>query len=143
MLILAFTNKTRVFFSKNVSWQVKEVIKYLLGYQWTYDLGKYLGVPIFHNRGNQNTYLFIIDKVNQYLSAWKVRNLSLAGRVTLTKSILQARPLYVMQTTWLPKSICEEIDMKCHYFVWGDTYQQRIIHMASLKFVCYLKAKVV
>lgn len=97
--------KTRVFFSPNVIWQNRNDVSDYLEFQRTEDLGKYLGLPIFHKSPNKQTFQFVLEKVNQRLSQWKARNLSLAGRVTLTKSVLQALPLYVMQTSLLPKSI--------------------------------------
>lgn len=110
-------DKSRVFFSKNVGWQVKQQLSDALGIQWIEDLGKYLGVPILHKRASKETYNFILEKVTQRLSSWKSRNLSFAGRVTLTKSVLQALPTYAMQTVNLPMSVCEEVDKICRGFI--------------------------
>lgn len=57
--------KTRVFFTKNVSKFLKDDICAELGFQRTEDLGKYLGVPIFHKKVGINTFKFVLDKVNQ------------------------------------------------------------------------------
>ena len=83
-----------------------------LGFQRTTNLGKYLGAPLHYDRVSNLNYQFIIDKVNQRLSNWKTSNLSIVGRVTLTKCIIQVMPTYVRQTTLLPSSVCEEIDKK-------------------------------
>lgn len=83
--------------------------------------------------------LLLIDKVNQRLSSWKARNLSFAGRITLTKSVLQAMPSYVMQTGSLPKSICDEVDKICRSFVWGNSEQRRKVHLVSWDTVCNVK----
>lgn len=40
--------KMRVYFSKNVHWERRQEISNVLGFNSTEDLGKYLGVPIFH-----------------------------------------------------------------------------------------------
>lgn len=45
--------KTRIFFSNNVSWQHRIEINEALGWQRTEDLGKYLGVPLLHKRVNK------------------------------------------------------------------------------------------
>lgn len=90
-----------------------------LGFQSSSDPGKYLRIPIFHNRVNKHSFQFIIDKVNQRLSAWKARTLSLAGKLTLTKSVLQALPTYTIQYCMIPKGVCADIDKICRGFIWG------------------------
>nr|KYP72231.1 Putative ribonuclease H protein At1g65750 family [Cajanus cajan] len=84
--------KTRIFFSNNVGHVVRNEISSAFGFQRTNDLGKYLGIPTHHSRVNRVTYQGIIDKINSRLSGWKEKNLSFAGRLTLTKSVLQALP---------------------------------------------------
>lgn len=125
-----------MFFSKNVGWHVKQQLSEALGIQCTEDLWKYLGVPILHKRANRETYQFILEKVNKRLSSWKARNLSFAGRITLTKLVLQAIPTYAMQTVNLPKSICEEVDKACRSFIWGDSEQGRRIHLVAWDKIC-------
>lgn len=68
----------------------------MVGFQMTDDLGKYLGVPILHKRVNCRSFQFILNKVDQRLSTWKAKILSFVGRITLTQSVLQALPTYVM-----------------------------------------------
>ena len=50
------------------------------------------------------------------------------GRVTLTKVVIQAMPTYVMQTTLLRSSVCEEINKICHDFGWGHSSISSKIH---------------
>ncbi|XP_058009719.1 uncharacterized protein LOC131183256 [Hevea brasiliensis] len=47
------------------------------------------------------------------------KNLSLAGRITLTKSVLMAIPSYATQTTSLSSSICRDIEKHYQKFIWG------------------------
>lgn len=132
-------DKTRIYFSKNVGWNVRSEISNELDFNMTEDLGKYLGVPIFHKRVNKGTFNFVLDKVNQRLSSWKAKTLSFAGRVTLAKSVIQALPTYVMQSCLLPKSTCDEIDRLCRAFIWGDTPNQRRMHHLSWSQICRSK----
>ncbi|KAL5180236.1 putative ribonuclease H protein [Glycine soja] len=53
-------------------------------------------------------------------------------------SVLQA-PTYVLQMTWLPKSIYDAIDRKCRDFMWGDTPQRSKIHMLPWESLCVSK----
>lgn len=109
--------KTKIYFSKNVPRPHRVDICNVLGYHSTEDLGKYLGVPIFHKRVGISTFKFVIDKVKQRLSNWKARTLSFTGRVTLAKSVIQEIPVYVMQSSVIPRSICDEIDKICRGFI--------------------------
>ena len=70
------------------------------------DLGKYLGVPLRHNRTSSNSFSFVTDKLLQRMSSWKATTLSLAGRITLCSSVLSATPIYQMQTAFLPLAVC-------------------------------------
>lgn len=112
-------DKSSIFFSNIVQWQAKVQITEQLGFRRIENLRKYLGVPILHKRVKKQPFQFVIDKVSRRLSTWKPTNLSLARRVTLTKSVLQALLSYVMQTALLPCSVCDEVDKLCSSFVWG------------------------
>lgn len=128
--------KSRIFFSSNVNSNLKLQICDCSGFQVTNDLGKYLGVPIIHNRVNRRSFQFILDKVDQRLSNWKANSLSMAGRLTLTKSVIQSLPTYVMQSAFVPRYICDEIDKKCRSFVWGDSAVERKVHLVNWQKIC-------
>ncbi|CAN1138632.1 Putative ribonuclease H protein At1g65750 [Linum perenne] len=102
----------------------------------TQNLGRYLGVPVLHGKTTRNTYQPILDRLESKLSGWKANSLSLAGRVTLALSVLNAIPAYAMQTSVLPCHICEAIDRKIRNFVWGSTNDCRKIHLVSWDEVC-------
>ncbi|KAG8385188.1 hypothetical protein BUALT_Bualt03G0015900 [Buddleja alternifolia] len=74
-----------------------------LGFGCTDDLGKYLGVPIFHDRVSLGSYRSLIDRVQARLFPWKAKLLNLTGRVTLIKSVMAALPIHTMQSAWLPQ----------------------------------------
>lgn len=61
-------SKTRIFFSKNVQWQVGFDIAGISGFSTTSDLGKYLGVPLLHKRVSKNTYAYLVDKMQRRLA---------------------------------------------------------------------------
>lgn len=75
--------KTQVFFSRNVPEEVALRLSVKLGFTKVDDLGKYLGVPFFHNRVEVGTFQFLVDKVRGRLNGWDARKLSLEGFLTL------------------------------------------------------------
>ncbi|XP_019158270.1 PREDICTED: uncharacterized protein LOC109154983 [Ipomoea nil] len=85
-------SKSRVHFSRNTTPEVATVIAGKLGIATTTDLGRYLGVPSIHGRVTCNTYAGLLERIAHRLEGWKAKTLSLAGRVTLAKSVLNAIP---------------------------------------------------
>lgn len=111
-------------FSKNVPRLLKVDICNVMGFQVTDNLGNFS----IHKRVGLNTFKFVIDKMNQRLSTWRAKTFSFAGRVTLTKSVVQAMSIYVMQSCELPRGICDEVDKLCKSFNWGDEGNQRKLY---------------
>lgn len=85
-----------------------------LGIGHSTDWGKYLGVPLIHGRVTKGTYRELIEKVNNKVSGWKSKVLSLAGRATLVSSVTSSIPTYTMLTTRLPRVTRDTMDMLNH-----------------------------
>lgn len=62
--------KSRVFFSPNVSPEARSELSDILGFHSTPSLGKYLGFPIKHSVVPQD-FGFIIERVQSRLAEWK------------------------------------------------------------------------
>ncbi|CAL1398112.1 unnamed protein product [Linum trigynum] len=126
--------KSCVFFSKNTKDSTKKRINDMLGMKPTNNLGSYLGVPVIHGRVTKDTYKYILENIDKRISGGKARNLSLAGRVTLAMSVLNALPNYTMQTAVIPVSVCDLIDKKIRAFVWGA--EQGKSHLVTWETIC-------
>ena len=105
--------KTQLFFSKNIHNDEASRFNNFLGFSVTNDLG----MPLLHSRVTRNTYHDIVDKVEKRLSGWNASQLSLAGRITLTQSVLQAIPVYTMQTSEIPAGVINKINKICKRFI--------------------------
>ncbi|CAN1147350.1 Putative ribonuclease H protein At1g65750 [Linum perenne] len=128
--------KSAIFCSKNTARPVAGHIATILGMPLTQNLGTYLGVPMLHSRVLISSYQYILDRMDQRLSGWKTRSLTLAGRVTMAQSVLAAIPVYAMQTTVLPATVCEEIDKRIQNFVWGSSRGDKKIHLMPWEQIC-------
>lgn len=102
-----------------------------LGIDRTLDLGKYLGIPIFHSRPNRQVFRPIEDKVRSKLAGWKTKFLSKAGRLVLIKVVHTALPLYTMQCCALPKATTEALDKLSRDFLWGSSPNHRKLHLVG------------
>jgi ribonuclease HI len=88
---------------------------------------KYLGFQLKPNSYRKEDWKWLITKLEKRLNGWSFRWLSRAGRLTLTKSILEAIPVYWMSLAWIPKGVLEKIRRICARFIWsgtGDKYTQ-------------------
>lgn len=61
---------------------------------------------------------FIVDKIQGRLVSWKNKLLNKAGRLTLAKLVTSSIPTYYKQVSWLPQSICDQIDRLTIDFIW-------------------------
>lgn len=102
--------KSRAFFSTGVPRRKKGKISSLTGIRETTSLEKYLGFPMLKGRAKKEDYNFIIEQMQKRLASWKLKLLNKAERMTLAKSVLTSIPTYYMQVSWLPSSICEQMD---------------------------------
>ncbi|KAG7556773.1 Reverse transcriptase domain [Arabidopsis suecica] len=110
------------------------------GIKSTKELGKYLGMPILHKRINKDTFSEVIERVTSRLAGWKGRFLSMAGRLTLTKSVLSSIPVHTMSVISLPKSSMDRLDRISRDFLWGSTNEKRKQHLIAWKRICTPKS---
>lgn len=132
-------DKSKIFFSENVHRDLAKQISDESGIKSTKDLGKYLGLPILHKRINKDTISEVIERVTSRLAGWKGRFLSMAGRLTLTKSVLSSIPVHTMSVISLPKSSLDRLDRVSRDFLWGSTNEKRKQHLIAWKRVCQSK----
>lgn len=124
-------NKSHIMFSSNVPRERMETIANSIRIQQTNDMGRYLGVKTIHGRTTTSHFTHILEKINTRLKGWKTRHLSLAGRRVMAQSVRASSPYCTMQSTYLSKSICDEIDKKIRKFIWGSKEGERKIHLVS------------
>ncbi|KAL4272698.1 hypothetical protein GQ457_13G013490 [Hibiscus cannabinus] len=123
--------KKSIFFSPNTDIALQQSISSRLGFQRVDCLGKYMGVPVLHRRSHRTDYSFILEKMRAWLSGWASKSLSMAGRITLAKFVLSAIPIYFMQSSMLPKSVCLDIERIVRAFIWGSTNQKRRVSIVN------------
>jgi len=61
------------------------------------------------------------------LKGWKEKFLSNAGKGVLLKVVVQAIPTYAMQYFDSPLSMCNELEKRCHGFLWGAIQTRRVL----------------
>jgi hypothetical protein len=110
-------DKSSIFFSRNVSAAKRANLTTQSGLKETTQLGKYLGVPALGKSPRVHDFQYLVENVKARLAGWKAKQLSLAGRITLAKSVIQAIPIYPMMSTPIPKSCLKEIEKVQRAFI--------------------------
>ncbi|KAL9286103.1 putative RNA-directed DNA polymerase [Arabidopsis thaliana] len=134
-------DKSKIFFSKNVSRDLEKLISKESGIKSTRELGKYLGMPILQRRINKDTFGEVLERVSSRLAGWKGRSLSFAGRLTLTKSVLSLIPIHTMSTISLPQSTLEGLDKLARVFLLGSSAEKKKLHLVAWDRVCLPKSE--
>ncbi|MCI18769.1 putative ribonuclease H protein, partial [Trifolium medium] len=89
----------------------------------------YLGIPALGRAPRRNDFQYLVEKVKSKLAGWKAQQLSLAGRIILAKSVIQAIPTYPMISTKVPRGCLNEIKKIQRSFIWGDSDERWCAHL--------------
>lgn len=96
----------------------------------------YLGVPIFKGKPKRSHMQPIADKIKSKLSAWKASLLSIAGRVTLVKSVIQGMLVHSISIYSWPKKLLKDIETWTRNFIWSGDISKRKLVTVSWKNTC-------
>ena len=103
-------DKSSVFYSANTLEEKKNEILEILGPMQDSRYGKYLGLPSIIGKSKNEVFAKIKERVGRKLAGWKEKILSIGGRETLIKAVVQAIPTYAMSCFQLPKGLCDDIE---------------------------------
>nr|GEU84065.1 putative RNA-directed DNA polymerase, eukaryota, reverse transcriptase zinc-binding domain protein [Tanacetum cinerariifolium] len=81
---------------------------------------KYLGINVGGNNSLIKSWEESINKLKTRLSKWKLKTLSIGGRLTLLKSVLGSSPIYNMSLYKVPKAVLSSMEAIRRYFFNGS-----------------------
>ena len=96
----------------------------------------YLGVPIFKGKPQRCHLQPIADKIKSKLASWKASLLSIAGRVTLVKSVIQSMLVHSISIYSWPKKLLNDIETLTRNFIWSGDVSKRKLVTVSWKKSC-------
>ncbi|XP_058750847.1 uncharacterized protein LOC131623866 [Vicia villosa] len=96
---------------------------------------KFLGVKIGDNPRKLSIWRDPVDSLRKRLTAWKGRHLSLVGRVTLIKSVLNATPVYTLSFYKAHSKVIREICSIKSNFLWGGGGDKKQVYWVSWELV--------
>ena len=60
-----------------------------------------------------------VDKINNIIKVWKMRNLTMVGKILIIKSLLSSQLTYISSVLTLPEHVIKYINKTLFQFVWG------------------------
>jgi hypothetical protein len=94
---------------------------------------KYLGCYIKPNYYNKTDWLWLEKYFDKRILNWSHRWLSLGGRLTLIKAVLESLHVYWLSLAKIPKCILNNIRRKMFNFLWTGKKTKEGIHLVSWK----------
>nr|GEW95664.1 RNA-directed DNA polymerase, eukaryota, reverse transcriptase zinc-binding domain protein [Tanacetum cinerariifolium] len=86
----------------------------------------YLGTKIGGVMSRVEAWKEVVDKVTSRLSKWKMKSLSIGGRLTLLKSVLGSIPIYHMSIYRVPKRVLLVLEsIRSHFFNGHDSNSKK------------------
>jgi hypothetical protein len=87
---------------------------------------RYLGILIHYRRLTLAEWKSVEERLQQCLSSWKGKLLSLGGRLILINSVLTNMVLYMISFFLLPKGVLHRLDYYRSRFFWqGDSEKKK------------------
>ena len=105
---------------------LKEVEMSVCGMQavdLTKDAIKILGIYFSYNINlmNQKNYCKTITSIHSILKLWRMRNLSIEGKIVVFKTLAISKLVYLALLTVIPNHITEEVAKIQKSFIWHDS----------------------
>ncbi|KAJ9536970.1 hypothetical protein OSB04_029703 [Centaurea solstitialis] len=82
---------------------------------------RYLGLPIGADMRKKDSWKPLIEKFEQKLSMWKMKLLSIGGRLCLCKAVLGAVGVFLFSMYRAPKGILKILEKLRRNFFWGSS----------------------
>ncbi|KAL9676543.1 hypothetical protein QQ045_004757 [Rhodiola kirilowii] len=120
-------SKSEYSVGNNVSPELARCLGSILGMKRVNRIEKYLGLPVCINGQNSSLWNYLEDRMWKRVNGWKEKMLSVAGKETLIKSVVQALPVYALTCFRMPKRIVDRWNIIVTSFWWNSAKEGRFI----------------
>jgi hypothetical protein len=90
---------------------------------------KYLGYFLKAGLQRSEDWLWLLTKVEKKINHWSYRWLSLGGRYTLCKAVLESQPVYWLSLASVPLSILHKLRKLLYNFLWNGNADTNHFHL--------------
>jgi len=102
---------------------------------------KYLGFFLKPNSYKIRDWAWLWKKIENKINHWVNRYLSLGGRLTLAKAVLESIPVYWLSLYKVPCTILAGIRKRIFSFIWKGNHTSKKIHLARWELLSMPKIK--
>eukprot|EP00253_Pinus_taeda_P006750 PITA_06750 len=134
-----FSKSTIFFFNTHPA--VQSHLARLLGFRISSLPSKYLGAPLTLKPSKKEHWEKILANLKKKCSHWTFRALNLAGRLVLTKAVLQAIPHYLLSLLPAPKGILQQIRIIQRSFLWSRNGERKKWALVAWNKLCMSKSR--
>ncbi|KAJ0497883.1 hypothetical protein HanOQP8_Chr13g0484851 [Helianthus annuus] len=96
----------------------------------------YLGLTLGANMNRLANWKPVLDEFDKRLSLWKASVLSIGGRLTLLKAVMEALPSYYFSLFKAPGAIIKKLEAKRRNFFWGGNEDKNKLNWVKWNKVC-------
>eukprot|EP00253_Pinus_taeda_P022901 PITA_22901 len=128
-------SKSTIFFF-NTHQAVQSHLSRLLGFKIGSLPSRYLGAPLTLKPWQKAHWEKVLANMERRCKHWTNRALNFAGRLVLTKVILQAIPQYILSILPAPKGILDQIRSIQRSFLWSGNSEKRKWSLVAWKKLC-------
>jgi hypothetical protein len=125
----------------NTNPTIQRNLENILGFECKTLPMKYLGIPLMDRACKMETWEGVINKLQERVKNWTYISLNLAGRLVLTKVVLQAIKANMMSVFLAPKGILQKIRAIQRYFLWRGLENKKKWALVAWEKVCKQKCK--
>eukprot|EP00253_Pinus_taeda_P023623 PITA_23623 len=128
-------SKSTIFFF-NTHQAVQSHLAHLLGFRIGSLPSRYLGAPLTLKPWQKAHWDKILATMERRCKHWTNRSLNFAGRLVLTKAILQAIPHYLLSILPTPKGVLDQIRSIQRSFLWSGNSEKKKWALVAWKKIC-------
>eukprot|EP00253_Pinus_taeda_P023451 PITA_23451 len=128
-------SKSTIFFF-NTHFAVQAHLSRLLGFRIGSLPSRYLGAPLTLKPWQKVHWEKVLANMERRCKHWTNRALNFAGRLVLTKAILQAIPQYMLSILPAPKGVLDQIRCIQRAFLWSGNNEKKKWSLVAWKKLC-------
>ena len=81
-------------------------------YRFNKKISENLGIHFSYNKKieNQENFIKFIKKIENFLKIWRIRNLTVQGKITIFKTLAVSKVIHLTLVTNVPQVIIDQLD---------------------------------
>ena len=85
---------------------------------------KILGIHFSYNKKieNEENFIKLIKKIENVLKIWRIRNLTVQGKITIFKTLAISKVIHLALVTNVPQVIIDQLNKIQKDFIWNRKY---------------------